>query len=160
MFLVLAISSDSCACFTHRYGEEKLAILIDHFGVVKIDAKLEWIAMRGLLIDAAEKSLTMETFYALIIHPQLESFPILGRMATVAATVPITSVNCERAISTYNVVKTSGRASLKVSSVECLVSLNLEAPSVRDFPYEDAFQAWTLRKQRPGLHVIEKRAAL
>ena len=66
------------------------------------------------------------------------------------------SVNCERAISTYNAVTTSGRASLKVSSVECLVSLNLEAPSVRDFPYEDAFQAWKLRL---CLHVIEKRAA-
>ena len=73
--------------------------------------------------------------------------------------VSSTSVDCERAISTYNTVKTSGRPSLKVASVECLVFLNLEASSVRDFPYEDAFQAWTLRKQRPGLHVIEKRAA-
>ena len=73
--------------------------------------------------------------------------------------VSSTSVNCERAISTYNAVKMPGRASLKVSSVQCLVSLNLEASSVRDFPYEDAFQAWTLQKQRPGLHVIEKRAA-
>ena len=27
------------------------------------------------------------------------------------------------------------------------------------WPYEDGFKAWTLRKQRPGLHVIEKRAA-
>ena len=79
MFLVLAISSDSCACFTHMYGEEKLAILIDHFGGVKIDAKLEWIAMRGLLIDAAERSLTMETFYSLMIHPQLDSFPNPGQ---------------------------------------------------------------------------------
>ena len=124
------ISCDSCACFTHRYGEEKLALLIDHFGVSRIDAKLEWIAMRGLLKDASEKSLSMEIFYSLIIHPQLDTFPILGRMATVAATVPITSVNCERSISTYKAVKTSGRASLKVSSVECLVSLNLEAPSI------------------------------
>ena len=73
--------------------------------------------------------------------------------------VSSTSVNCERAISTYNAVKTPGRASQKVLSVQCLVSLNLEAPSVRDFPYEDAFQGWTLQKQRPGLHVIEKRAA-
>ena len=43
--------------------------------------------------------------------------------------------------------------------MQCLVSLNLEASSVRAFTYEDAFKAWTLRKQRPGLHVIEKRAA-
>ena len=33
MFLLkepMGISCDSCACFTHRYGE-KLAVLVDHF---------------------------------------------------------------------------------------------------------------------------------
>ena len=39
-----------CAGFTHSYGEEKLAVLTDHFGADshRVDAKLEWITMRGL----------------------------------------------------------------------------------------------------------------
>ena len=38
---------------------------------------------------------------------------------------------------------------------KCLL-WSASSPSVREFPYEDAFQEWTLRKQRVGLHVIEK----
>ena len=109
--------------------------------------------MRGLLLQAATLSMSFEEFYAGLLFPALASFPILGRLATIALTVPVTSVNCERGISTYNAVKTSGRASLKVSAVETLVTLNLEAPNVHAFPYEDAFKVWTLQKRHTGYRV-------
>ena len=56
------------------------------------DAKLEWIVMRGLLFHAAGNS--QEAFYAQVIFPAHESFPILGKIATVGVTVPVTCVNC------------------------------------------------------------------
>ena len=59
----------------------------------------------------------------------------------------MTSVNCERAIGSYNAIKTDSRASLKVSSAEILTLLNLEAPSVSTCPYDEAFKVWTLTKQ-------------
>ena len=90
------------------------------------------------------------------IHPSLDTYPILGGMATIVLTVPVTSVNCERGISTYNTIKTDGRASLKVSSVEGLINFNLNAPSVRDFPYEIGFQVWTLTKRHICLTAMMK----
>ena len=122
------------------------------------DAKIEWIAMRGLLLNAAGS--TQETFYAQVIYPDLASYPILGKIATIGVTVPVTSVNCERAIGTYNSIKSDGRASLKVSSAKTPTLLNLEAPSVRTFPYEEAFKVWTLTKQRAGFTQMVKRVAL
>ena len=61
-------------------GGEKLAVLMDHFADtdIIIYAKLEM---------------------AQLIYPALDSVPFLGKIATIAVTVPITSVNCERAIS-------------------------------------------------------------
>ena len=88
--------------------------------------------MRGLLFNAAGS--TQQAFDAQVIYPDLDSFPILGKIATIGVTVPVTSVNCERAIGSYNAVKTDGRASLKVSSAETLPLLNVEVPSVRTFP--------------------------
>ena len=144
-----------CAC---RYGNDNLATLLEHYTDVDVvAAKLEWMSMRGLLLQAT--SCSSKVFYQTFIHPSLDTYPILGRMATIALTVPVTSVNCERGISTYNATKTDGRASLKVSSVEGLMNLNLNAPSVRDFPYDKAFQVWTLTKRHTGLTAMMKQEA-
>ncbi|KAI0222967.1 hypothetical protein LSAT2_025777, partial [Lamellibrachia satsuma] len=68
-----------------RYGEEKLAVLLDHFTDADtiIDTKLEWIAMRGLLLQAGKKALSQEAFYAQLIYPALDSFPTLWKIATI-----------------------------------------------------------------------------
>ena len=95
-----------------------------------------------------------------MIYPALNSFPILGEIATIGVTVPVTSVNCKRAIGTYNAIKADGRASLKVSSTEMLTVLNLEAQSVRAFPYDEVFKMWTLQKQRAGFTQLVKQVAL
>ena len=110
--------------------------------------------MRGLLFNAARS--TQEAFYAQVIYPDIDSYPILGKIATIGVTVPVKSVNCERAIGTYNSIKTDSRAYLKVSSAETLTLLNLEAPSVRTFPYEEAVKVWTLTKQRAGFTQLVK----
>ena len=36
------------------------------------------------------------------------------------------------------------------------MNLNLNAPSVRDFPYDKAFQVWTLTKRHTGLTAMMK----
>ena len=138
-----------------RYGNDNLATLLEHFTDMDVvAAKLEGLSMRGLLLQAT--SCTSEVFYQTFIHPSLDTYPILGRLATIAVTVPVTSVNCERGISTYHAIKTDGRASLKVSSVEGLINFNLNAPSVRDFPYEIGLQVWTLTKRHICLTAMMK----
>ena len=63
--------------------------------------------MRGLLFHAAGN--LQEAFYSQVIFPALESFPILGKIATVGVTVCMTCVNGERSIGSYNAIKTDGR---------------------------------------------------
>jgi len=58
--------------------------------------------MCRLLFQAVKKS--QETFYAQMIYPALDSSPILENIATIGVTVPVTPVNCERAISSYNAI--------------------------------------------------------
>ena len=50
--------------------------------------------MRGLLFNAAGS--TQQAFDAQVIYPDLDSFPILGKIATIGVTVPVTSVNYRR----------------------------------------------------------------
>ena len=70
-----------------------------------VAAKLEWLSKSGLLLQVTFCS--SEVFYQTFIHTSLETHPLLGRIATIAFTVPVTSVYCEGGISTYNDIKTT-----------------------------------------------------
>jgi hypothetical protein len=65
-------------------------------------------------------------------------------------------VNCERGISRYNAIKTDSRSALQVTAVEQLVFLNIEAPSYKKFPYDEAFQVWKAAKDRRKLDKMSK----
>ena len=72
----------------------------------------------------------------------------MAKLFVIGLTLPVTSVNCERGISTYNLIKTDHRSQLHVSSMQHLLMLSLEAPGISDFDYDTAFQRWLTQTDR------------
>jgi hypothetical protein len=108
----------------------------------------EWLQLKPILIAHGRE--TLPDCYANFLHTNLDVYPNLGKLATIAVTAPVTSVNCERGVSCYNSIKTDSRAAMHVQTADTLMRLNLEAPSVRDFPYDEVFEQWIGQNDRRG----------
>ena len=86
----------------------------------------------------------MSTF----LHDARSTFPVLSKLYAICLCIPVTSVNCERGISTYNNIKTDERNSMKVSTANMLMCLNLEGPPISTFNFDEAFEKWATTKGR------------
>ena len=139
-----------------EYGNSQIQELMEHYQLEeqRHDITTEWNVLKRVIKTCSNMS--MAQFYKIHIFPNQISFPNLAKLATIAVTVTPTSVNCERAISAYNSIKTTSRASLNVASVESLLNLNIEAPSVKEFPYSKAWDVWQKAKERRGYYKLLK----
>ena len=74
-------------------------------------------------------------------HP----YPNFAALSKLYLAIPISSVDCERGFSTYNLIKSSVRNRLNVSTVNTLMQKSVETPNLTDierFNFEKAFEHW------------------
>ena len=143
------------------YGRDDLEVIILHFGEKKTasdgtehdplvcqDAtKEEWLMFKHMMSENYRK-MTIQEMWALILQDYRSEYPNLCTLATIALTIPVATVDCERGFSTYNLIKTKTRNCLKQSSVHTLMLINLEGPSIENFDFQRSFRVWSLKKKR------------
>ena len=127
--------------------------LVDHFGQQRGDHKPVIVAEQtqhkwALAYNQLLKYKTMNEFFNGFICPLRDTYPNLYILGKIGLIIPITSVNCERAISRYNAIKTDVRVTLNVDNVNKLMMLSIEAPSYKTFNYEPAFEEWCMKTNR------------
>ena len=71
-----------------------------------------------------------------------EQFPQMLKLLTIALTVPVSSVDCERGFSKQNLIKTKIRAKLKTESVSTLMKMSVDTPEMEKFDFHRAFLIW------------------
>ena len=69
-------------------------------------------------------------------------FSQLTKLAAIAALVPVSTAECERAFSSMKRVKTELRNRLKTSTLDCLMRISIEGPPSSDFNFERAADIW------------------
>ncbi|KAL3063836.1 hypothetical protein OYC64_000205 [Pagothenia borchgrevinki] len=69
-------------------------------------------------------------------------YPTISQLAAIALTVPVSSVNCERDISTLNRVKTNIRNRLQGDHLAACMRISINGPEVSDFPYQEALETF------------------
>ncbi|XP_051809003.1 zinc finger MYM-type protein 1-like isoform X2 [Acanthochromis polyacanthus] len=127
------------------YGRQKKKGRVTHERLVDPDAaKTEW----KLLSPVIPKYSTMKELYTSYVRMNSEAYPNLSKLLQIVLTVTVTSVNCERGVSRYTAIKTSARNCLKVESMDELITLSLEAPPYKEFPYDLSFRMWHLNRNR------------
>ena len=75
-------------------------------------------------------------------------FPSVSVVYKITAVLCIPSADCERGFSIQNIIKTHRRSSLKTITVQCLLMIKLEGPSIHDFDFHTALLKFKL-KARP-----------
>jgi len=79
------------------------------------------------------------------------AYPNFVALVKLYLCIPISSVDCERGFSTYNNIKTSVRNRLNVSTVNTLMQMSVDTPSItsmEEFNFDKAFQHWCGMKAR------------
>ena len=77
-----------------------------------------------------------------------ELFPHTLTLLSIALTIPVSSVDCERGFSKQNLIKTKMRAKLKTENVSTLMKISVDTPQMEEFKFHRAFVIWCSTKDR------------
>ena len=80
-----------------------------------------------------------------------EDYPNIVTLITLALSLPVSTAECERGFSKYNLIKTKLRARLQPTNVSTLMKMSLDTPSLTDinaFNFSRAFTLWCNTKER------------
>ena len=146
-FLTLTLFLLMRKIYVTTHGLERLEVLMTTFGasIWDIDGEectSEWECLRRLIHQ--DSSLTLRQLLRLLCTDRSlrDMFLQLTKLSTIAALVPVSIAECERAFSTMKRIKTELRNRLKTSTLDCLMQVNIEGSPSSDFNFERAADIW------------------
>ncbi|XP_070571402.1 zinc finger protein 862-like [Ptychodera flava] len=143
----------------HTYGNDSLAVLLDHFGKDRCDAagenheafvspscvEIEWSMCKYELSNYENK--TMQQTWEILLSRRQEEYPELCKLTQIALLIPVATVDCERGVSQFNLIKTAVRNRLSTENVERLMRIAIEGPDIEQFDFQNrAFTVWSNMK--------------
>ncbi|KAH3839035.1 hypothetical protein DPMN_038272 [Dreissena polymorpha] len=78
-------------------------------------------------------------------------YPNVCKLIRVCLILPVSSADCERGFSRYNLIKIKQRNRLYVSTVNTLMMMTVDTPDISDmnqFNFGRAFDVWAVSKAR------------
>ena len=75
-------------------------------------------------------------------------YPTLSLLASITLTLPLSTADCERGFSTMNRIKTDSRNRLKTITLDMLIRLSTEGPSLDSFHFDAALSMWAQKTNR------------
>ncbi|KAL5494009.1 hypothetical protein EMCRGX_G015277 [Ephydatia muelleri] len=130
---------------SHNY-KEKLQLLISHYGtgedapVSAEKLRKEWESFYYMLQDHYSNAKAIEVMKDLVNEKLNPVYPQLSCLANLALVIPINTADCERAFSTMKRVKTRIRNRLKSVTLDALLRISIQGPSLDEFDFESAKQ--------------------
>lgn len=155
------LPSVDCDTFD-AYGVEEIISLGKHYGsndcthskllVDDVSLMIEWPQFKCLLSDRFRSQTFSDMCSSVLANTDFAyTFPNISKLLRIAIVMPVSSADCERGFSRYNLVKTALRNRLKPESVNILLTLTIDTPSIENmdtFDFERAFQFWAVQKHR------------
>ena len=133
---------------SHNY-KEKLQLLISHYGtgedapVSAEKLRKEWESFYYMLQDHYSNAKAIEVMKDLVNEKLNPVYPQLSCLANLALVIPINTADCERAFSTMKRVKTRIRNRLKSVTLDALLRISIQGPSLDEFDFESAVNKWS-----------------
>ena len=69
-------------------------------------------------------------------------YPNLSKLAKVCLILPVSTADCERSFSTMKRVKTDLRNRINTSTLDTLMRIRIEGPSLSEFDFDTALNSW------------------
>lgn len=139
------------------FGTKEMERLISHYGKDKentsalVDAsqcQMEWQYLKELVIKQQYPTGEMESLWRLIGTHHAKEVPNIIRLAAIALTLPTNTAACERGFSCQNRIKDSSRCRLTPQRLNCLMTISIEGPDLKEFDFTRAFKEWAKKNRR------------
>ena len=139
------------------YGSSEINTLSVHYGGSKNtdsdvelepllygqELKEEWIIFKQLMSKNFNDSSIQGMAKKLLCSSEMqEQFPQMLRLLTIALTMPVSSIDCERGFIKQNLIKTKIRAKLKTENISTLMKMSVDTPEMEKFDFHKAFVIW------------------
>ncbi|XP_008281423.1 uncharacterized protein LOC103358295 [Stegastes partitus] len=138
------------------YGAEELDFLLDHFSPILTrngcDANLareEYQSMKIFIVsNYMDKSYHALWGMMLTKMPFCSDYKNILHLVHIMLALPVSSAVCERGFSSQRRIKSDVRGSLHVDTVEDLIRISMEGPSIDEFDAKEAVDMWLNQAQR------------
>lgn len=134
-----------------EYGNSATKAIAAHFSTT-VDSErlqLEWMRFKHILVSQFSETSAHDVMEAMSSDSSLSSlYPYLSKIASISLTLPVSTADCERGFSTMNRIKTDQRNRLITTTLDRLIRLSTEGPSIDTFDYEAAVSTWAERTSR------------
>ena len=138
-------------------AEEHLTVLLDHYdespmGIEKVKCVQEYKEFTSFiqentklknctkLQELAEEILSKDSICVL--------FPLVAKLLTHALVLPVSTADCERCFSTMKRVKTDLRNRMSTQTLDKLLRIRIEGPTISEFNFNEAVQEWSQLRNR------------
>ena len=75
-------------------------------------------------------------------------FPTISKLFVHALVLPMTTTDCERCFSATNRTKTDYRNRMHTETLDRLLRIKIEAPTIQDFNFREVVARWSKAKKR------------
>lgn len=138
------------------HGADDLGFLLDHFSTVLkrngVNTELAKEEFEGLklLIARMFKDKTYISLWELMLtrEPYCSEYKNILHLVHIMLVLPVSAAVCERGFSAQKRIKSDTRASLHSDTVEVLIRINVEGPSLEDFDAKESVAKWFSQGQR------------
>ncbi|XP_046335796.1 zinc finger protein 862-like [Haliotis rufescens] len=139
------------------HGEEQLQYLIEWFrsrlirNRCDVNAVIHQWRLFKQLVSAEFQDKNYTSLYAVLLtkEPYKTDFKDLLHLIQVMLVIPVTSASCERIFSAQKRIKSDSRSSLGVETLEDLIRISGDGPSLQDFTPQPAVLRWIKCSTRP-----------
>ena len=123
------------------HGADDLAFLLDHFspvltrnGVNTEMAKEEFVGLKLLIARMFKDKIYLSLWELMLTRePYCSDYKNILHLVYILLVLPVSSAVCERGFSSQKRIKSDARASLHTDTVEDLIRISVEGPSLEDF---------------------------
>ena len=111
----------------------------------------QWREYHHILGSSQYKEANLGYFMKRYGYNTVDTYPEMTKLVVISLTIQVTSATCKHGISAYNYIKGDYRSSLRVTMMNHLMHLNLNAKEPEFFSFAAAFDHWVESRERTGL---------
>jgi hypothetical protein len=139
----------------YRNAHLWLQVLLNHFclggcRVVNHDGCIYKLKSFVDTLQVACARLKMHHAWAIFASTEdyLSIFPHMTQLWQVILTLPTSTTSCERGFSTQNLIKSSGRCALNITTLDALMRIVMVEIPMESLDFEDIWERWMSVKDR------------
>ena len=131
-----------------EYGNSSVRVIATHFSTT-VDSErlqLEWMRFKHILLNQSCETPAHDVMAVISSDSSFSSlYPYPSKIASIVLTLPVSTADCERGFSR---IKTDQRNRLKTPTLDRLIRLSTEGPSIDSFDYDAVVSTWAERSSR------------